>query len=457
MAQLSPHKRIILCADGTWLASDLGDKSVPSSVAKLARAISPNGLDDQGRIIKQIVSYHSGVGSGDLPFQKAIAGGIGWGLDADVTQIYDFISNNYQPGDELFFFGYSRGAFTVRSVAGLVSNIGVLSSTNMSHFPEMWRAYRKNTDGRPFKESSWYRDNKARLCLKTPRIKAIGVWETVGALGIPEWPVVHWLSTIGISLNKQYAFHDTKISSNVDYAFQALAIDEKRLTFPPTLWHATRDAPAIKLEQCWFPGVHSDVGGQTDNPRDTSGAELGYNTFAWMADNVSQMLTFEKTAIDALIQEHSQALASIRISNGWGCGKIIDNFSGLTGALFRLLGICVRTPGGYDRDPGDGTSGSTEESFHPIVRVRRAKVPRWQPPALKGFELLEQGKSSEWVKRGARSLPEYVLLPSKRMSVSIRDQTGDARYTTIDSMSRTLCPAAILAELDEANSTVNSI
>ncbi|EGP85565.1 uncharacterized protein MYCGRDRAFT_30969, partial [Zymoseptoria tritici IPO323] len=138
-------KRIILCADGTWLASDLGDKSVPSSVAKLARAISPNGLDDQGRIIKQIVSYHSGVGSGDLPFQKAIAvlsGGIGWGLDADVTQIYDFISNNYQPGDELFFFGYSRGAFTVRSVAGLVSNIGVLSSTNMSHFPEMWRAYR---------------------------------------------------------------------------------------------------------------------------------------------------------------------------------------------------------------------------------------------------------------------------------------------------------------------------
>lgn len=120
--------------------------------------------------------------SSSVGLAKVLSGGIGWGLDADVTQIYDFISNNYQPGDELFFFGYSRGAFTVRSVAGLVSNIGVLSSTNMSHFPEMWRAYRKNTDGRSFKESSWYRDNKARLCLKTPRIKAIGVWETVGAL-----------------------------------------------------------------------------------------------------------------------------------------------------------------------------------------------------------------------------------------------------------------------------------
>lgn len=71
---LASYKRIILCADGTWLASDIGNKSVPSNVAKLARAIANSGPDAQGNLVKQIVSYHSGLGSGDLPFQKAIYG-----------------------------------------------------------------------------------------------------------------------------------------------------------------------------------------------------------------------------------------------------------------------------------------------------------------------------------------------------------------------------------------------
>lgn len=73
-SKLASYKRIILCSDGTWLASDIGDKSVPSNVAKIARAIAPNGIDADGNIVKQIVSYHSGLGSGDLPFQKAIFG-----------------------------------------------------------------------------------------------------------------------------------------------------------------------------------------------------------------------------------------------------------------------------------------------------------------------------------------------------------------------------------------------
>lgn len=180
--QLADNKRIIVCCDGTWLASDLGDKSVPSNVAKLARAIAPNGLDEAGKVIKQVVFYQSGIGSGDLPFQKAITGGLGRGLDADVTQCYEFITNNYEPGDELFFFGFSRGAFTARSVAGLVSNVGVLSSRNMVIFPELWKAYRNNTGGRPFRESNWYFENAAKLGLKTVHIKAVGVWETVGAL-----------------------------------------------------------------------------------------------------------------------------------------------------------------------------------------------------------------------------------------------------------------------------------
>ena len=104
-------------------------------------------------------------------------------MDVEVCQIYDFISNNYEPGDELFFFGFSRGAFTVRSVAGLVGDIGVLSAVHMSHFAEMWKAYRENTDGESFKKTPWYQQNKDKLRLTGDlRIKVVGVWDTVGAL-----------------------------------------------------------------------------------------------------------------------------------------------------------------------------------------------------------------------------------------------------------------------------------
>ena len=99
-----------------------------------------------------------------------------------MCQIYDFISNNYVPGDELFFFGFSRGAFTVRSVAGLVCDVGVLSAVQMSRFAEMWKAYRMNTSGEPFKKSTWYLDNKEELGLTDVRIKVVGVWDTVGEL-----------------------------------------------------------------------------------------------------------------------------------------------------------------------------------------------------------------------------------------------------------------------------------
>lgn len=204
------YKRIILCSDGTWLSSDMGDKAIPSNVAKLARAVATTGLDAKGNLVNQIVSYHPGLGSGDLPFQKAISGGfiklrtclalslprnsftdmlallftgsIGLGLDSDVAQIYDFISNNYEPGDELFFFGFSRGAFTVRSVASIVCDVGVLSAEHMSRFPDMWKAYRANTSGEPFSKSSWYRDNKDELGLNKTMVKVVGVWDTVGAL-----------------------------------------------------------------------------------------------------------------------------------------------------------------------------------------------------------------------------------------------------------------------------------
>jgi hypothetical protein len=170
------------------------------------------------------------------------------------------------------------------------------------------------------------------------------------------------------------------------------------------------------------------------------------------------MLTFEATAIDLLIQEHRRALESIAVPNGWGCGKIVDNFSGLTGLFFRLLGQQNRTPSRYDRDPGDGVQGATRETFHPTVRIRRSKLPAWKPPALKGFEPAEppgEGKPWLWTRKGAQTLPEYVMLPTKTMSVAYEERGGMTKYKTIESMSRVLCPEPILNELDEVNNVTN--
>ncbi|ETS88004.1 hypothetical protein PFICI_01832 [Pestalotiopsis fici W106-1] len=456
------YKRIILCADGTWLNSDSGQKAVPSNVAKLARAISRTGIDKNGDTVEQIVLYHPGLGTGDLPFQAAIYGGLGWGLDNDVCQIYDFISNNYDrnAGDELFFFGFSRGAFTARSVAGLVTDIGILSPVNMKYFPAMWREYRRNTSGQPFSKTKWFRDHKSQLDFTDIKIKVIGVWDTVGALGIPNWPLVELSAKLGYPLNKQYAFHNTRVSPNVDYAFQALAMDEKRLTFPPTLWHKSENSPAKRLEQCWFPGVHGNIGGQGDFWHAFGDhEEIGDNTFAWMVDNLSQMLTFDKDAITDLVHEHSKALDGIKPTNGWGCGPIIDNFTGLQGAFFRLLGRQDRTPGEYPRDPGDGTDGATNEFFHPTVRMRRYKVTKWNPPPLQGYELQEPDANTgwKWSKDGKRPVPEYEMKTNKTMSLAVQDpyDRKKIRFVTGESLSRKLCPTDILSDLDRDNANAS--
>ncbi|KAJ3453402.1 hypothetical protein MRS44_017649 [Fusarium solani] len=422
--KVAGYKRIILCADGTWLSSDQGNKSVPSNVAKITRAISKTGLDASGNLVKQVVFYQSGLGAGDLLIQKAIYGAIGAGLDIDILQLYDFISNNYETGDELFLFGFSRGAFTVRSVAGIVSDVGVLSPVNMSRFPEMWKAYRANTGGEPFRKSAWYLDNREKLGLADVTIKVVGVWDTVGALGIPNWPLVDFAKKIGIPINQQYAFHNTRVSKYVEYAFQALAIDEKRLPFSPTLWHKTNQAPAKDLQQCWFPGVHGNIGGQAEDPRSLGDhEEIGDNSFAWMVDNLSGMLTFDYAAIQILIEQHRRALNRIdamqRITNGWGCGPIVDDFAGLQGAFFFLLGRADRKPGDYPRDPGDGTAGATNEYFHPIVRIRKLKLQGYNPVALQGYTLQEPhgGAGWKWAKAGVQAVPEYILRP-RPMSVA---------------------------------------
>jgi len=164
------------------------------------------------------------------------------------------------------------------------------------------------------------------------------------------------------------------------------------------------------------------------------------------------MLTFKDGAIKSLVKEHQRALDGNGVSNGWGCGPILDNFAGLEGLFFRLLGRMDRTPGSYPRDPGDGSSGSTNEYFHPILRVRRMKLPRYNPRALQGYSSEEPSDIGgwKWAKNGVESIPEFVMDPQKTMNVAYDDEDV-VRYRTEESMSRRLCPRDILRDLDRDN------
>lgn len=244
-------KRLVICCDGTWNTPDqrTDGKICSTNVTKVALAVAPNDVHGT----EQRTFYHRGVGT--TRRERIRGGAFGAGLSRDICDAYRFLVNNFEPGDELFFFGFSRGAFTARSTAGFVRNCGILRRTEIDRVDEAYALYRSR--GR----SSHPRSVESRLFRQSysheTRIAFIGVWDTVGALGIP----LDGLRLANL-LNRRWQFHDTNLSAIVDSAFQALAIDEKRGPFRPTLWTQPADAPTgPKVEQVWFPGVHSDVGG----------------------------------------------------------------------------------------------------------------------------------------------------------------------------------------------------
>jgi len=239
-------KRLVMCCDGTW---NTPDQKSPTNVTKIALAVANTDADGS----EQRTFYHWGVGSN--PGERVRGGAFGYGLSRAVLDTYRFLVQNYEPGDQLYFFGFSRGAFTARSTAGLVRNCGVLRRSEIHRIDDAYALYRSRaSEAHPRGvESVLFR----RSYSHEPRIRFIGVWDTVGALGIPldGLPLADWL-------NRRWGFHDTTLSGIVDAAYQALAIDEQRGPFRPTAWTQQAGAPKSQiLQQAWFTGVHCDVGG----------------------------------------------------------------------------------------------------------------------------------------------------------------------------------------------------
>lgn len=161
------------------------------------------------------------------------------------------------------------------------------------------------------------------------------------------------------------------------------------------------------------------------------------------------MLTFEDAAIRAIVDEHTKALKQNHIPDGWGCGKIVDNFSGWIGRFFWLLGTSVRTPGEYTRDAGTGKPGATNEYMHPMVRIRRERLKGWTPPSLNRWDYKPKGSGQvvQWSKSGAEDIPEYKM-KAKNITIALATADGQPRFDTRESLSRSLCPSRILSELD---------
>jgi len=240
-------KRIIICCDGTWNTPDQEDRGVnrPSNVVKTARAVRPS--DDKG--IVQSVYYDFGVGTGP-GLDKWIGGAFGKGLETNICDAYRFIINNYEPEDELYLFGFSRGAYTVRSLAGLIHNAGIIRKTDSTLVSEAFELYKSHSEKPGSMKSIRFRELNS---FPETTIKLIGVWDTVGSLGIP-------ITNARRGTRKNHEFHDVELSSSIRHAYHAIAIDEKRRPFFPTLWNKWKD-PDQKVEQVWFAGVHTNIGG----------------------------------------------------------------------------------------------------------------------------------------------------------------------------------------------------
>ncbi len=238
-------KRLVVCCDGTW--NDADTQSTDTNVALLARSI--HATQKTGGVM-QVVLYLRGVGTSGLQTEVLIEGAIGLGLDENIRSAYMFIAQNYVPGDEIFLFGFSRGAYTARSLAGFIGACGILKRQRLGDLAKAWQYYRKGP--LPHSPQDFVRLNQSDSHLDAT-IKFLGVWDTVGALGVP--------GQILAGLNHElYGFHDTGPCAVVKHGCHALAIDEHRDEFVPTLW--TGKAPdGVKIEQVWFAGAHADVGG----------------------------------------------------------------------------------------------------------------------------------------------------------------------------------------------------
>ena len=305
-------KRIAVFCDGTWNSPDATDRT---HVVALY-----NAVDQQADI--QIAHYFAGVGvrTANAGFftntlNRIGGGAFGWGLDHNIKQAYAYVCKVYEPDDEILIFGFSRGAYTARSLAGMIRKCGILPNFDSASLNEAYAFYKLPGDNNS-PDQPHMREGRKKLSPRFAtseldrntrndgssivKISYLGIWDTVGSLGIPNV----LLGPIAQFWNRKYQFHDTDLSSMVHSARHALALDERRAFFVPSAWDnldETDNGPGLnqgdtgpdrRFQQLWFIGDHGIVGGTGASDR------LSAITLHWIAEGAQKAgLTLRPDAV----------------------------------------------------------------------------------------------------------------------------------------------------------------
>jgi uncharacterized protein (DUF2235 family) len=362
-SSVASKKRLALFLDGTW--NQVSDNT---NVWRFRALFSPAGQDG----CEQRAYYSTGLGT---KFGEKVRGGMfGSGIDEAITSAYEWLIENYKPGDEIFIFGFSRGAYTARSLSGFISKCGLLQSGAPLGVNQLFKRYRRSgertirdlivakNDGKT--DFSFEEIWMLKLVQAVP-IKFLGVFDTVGALGVP-FPLLRRLR------GTAYPFLNTGLRQNNEYAYHAMAIDEHRKAFAPTLWSnegatTAKPRPIERTEQRWFVGAHANVGGGCFND------PLAQLPFKWLARKAEALgLTFR----NGFASEPNAATAPIS-----------DSYTEFMWGLYRLftLGRAYYRPIGVPpKDEGNGVT-NINETIDASVFDRWRADKTYRPPQLSSW------------------------------------------------------------------------
>jgi len=275
---MAAPKMLLVFCDGTGgdgLITDDDDSThntqFPTNVVRLSRAIKPIQYLPNGQPMVQIVLYQSGVGSEADIAGKEIEGddvrkAFGIALASKIRDAYAFLAHNYSEGDQICLFGFSRGAYTARKVAGLIDRIGLLNGQEMGSFFKIWSSLVSNINPPPRPAN-------------VPPIKCVGVWDTVGSIQ----------DGLFTAITDMLNIKDSVLPANVEHAFHGISLQENRGRFLPVPWSVGPEGlrPGQALKQVWFGGAHSDVGGGYEHH------ELSDLPLFWMAGEIQSFVAID--------------------------------------------------------------------------------------------------------------------------------------------------------------------
>jgi len=280
-------RQLIVCCDGTWNTAE--DRTI-TNVRRLYNALAEKDENDN----PQLAYYQPGVGT---VRNRLLGGATGFGLSRNVMDAYLWLTTRYEPGDRIALFGFSRGAYTARSLAGMISACGLIDTSKMPEhtiWPQIKRLYREGYRRRDRRDPGWRDGFTFRWDpddAENIPVHFIGVWETVGALGVPDH-----LGLLNL-LDRPQRFHDLRLNPHIRYGRHALAMDERREPYQPALWTGPF-GPNQDVQQVWFPGSHMDVGGGHPERGLSDGA------LRWMIDEARETirLGFHKATVEEQIE-----------------------------------------------------------------------------------------------------------------------------------------------------------